>query len=132
MWPDATPPPSPPLEAQKADPTAEPLKFRNEAERVRAQMRRDMLSSLGGDDDGDIRFSISNPEKDAKKEALKEESELEKSMDWDEVVSGTKRVLAMDVSLPSPFFFPQLYSAAQLGMCEFKLTPRRPITSPSS
>lgn len=65
-------------------------------------MRRDMLSTLGGDDEGDIRFSISIPERDAEKEALKEESELEKQMDWDEVGSGTKRVLAMNVSSRFP------------------------------
>lgn len=58
-----------------------------------------MLTSLGSTSgEEDIRFSIAVPEKDAEKEALQKEEEEEKSMDWDQVVSGTKRVLAMNVS----------------------------------
>ncbi|EJT45576.1 hypothetical protein A1Q1_06022 [Trichosporon asahii var. asahii CBS 2479] len=111
LWPDATPPPSPPLDpaTTRADPTAEPLKFRNEAERVRAQMRRDMLTTLGPNaDDEDIRFSISVPERDEEKEALKQEAADEKAMDWDEVVSGTKRVLAMNAADNLAFLVSQL------------------------
>lgn len=96
LWPDATPPPSPPPPVR--DPTAEPLRVTSEAERVRAQMRRDMLTAMPDADEGDdIKFGVPRPSADPEKEALRRELDDEKSMDWDAVLAGTKRVLAMNV-----------------------------------
>lgn len=76
-----------------------------------------MLTTLGPNaDDEDIRFSISLPERDEEKEALKQEAADEKAMDWDEVVSGTKRVLAMNVRPPLPHIpFPHSLFTVEAG-----------------
>lgn len=88
------------------------------AEKLREQMRRDMLADLGGDDEEQVRFGVKPAETKAEakqKEDNTAESEGEEP-DWDEIVSGTKRVLAMKVS-----YFTRA-----------KLTPSLMITSLSS
>lgn len=71
------------------------------AEKLREQMRRDMLADLGGEDEELVRFGIKIPD-EKKTEAEGRKSEMEdkpgEEPDWDEMVSGTKRVLAMTVS----------------------------------
>jgi hypothetical protein len=73
------------------------------AERLREQMRRDMLSELGTEDDI-LSVGKSRTEGDAsaaaKASATMDEVVLDETsgVDWDEQVSGTKRVLSMDVS----------------------------------
>lgn len=64
---------------------------------MREQMRREMLSELGGDDEGSVRFGIPTA-KDALKEEVKandEQAAEDAQVDWEEMVSGTKRVLSM-------------------------------------
>jgi len=62
------------------------------AERMREQMRRDMLTDLDGEeeDDGDEGLPPG-------RKAEEEEADME-GVDWEEMVSPTKRVLSMDVS----------------------------------
>jgi hypothetical protein len=64
-------------------------------------MRRDMLTQLGGEDEERVRFGVkpaSGEQDRAAKEEIKEEKGYE-GIDWESVVSGTKKVLSMDVSL---------------------------------
>lgn len=65
-------------------------------------MRRDMLSQMGGEDEGDMRFGV-RPTADADERVAKAtEVEAKKEyedVDWESMVSGTKKVLTMDVSL---------------------------------
>ena len=73
---------------------------------VREQMRKDMLSSLGGDDGIDaggeeIRFGIpAAKELDAERQRAEElnDAKVEQGIDWESMASGTKRVLSMTVS----------------------------------
>lgn len=70
-------------------------------------MRKDMLSSLASGDEEDIRFGIPAAKDDKPKEdtagdkARQEDPKQEegKEVDWPSMVSGTKRVLSMTVSL---------------------------------
>ncbi|WVR09636.1 hypothetical protein IAU60_006709 [Kwoniella sp. DSM 27419] len=86
------------------------------AEKLRAQMRRDMLSELGTEDDdepGVMRFGVlENDEREARKAvATKPSEELtteEAKLDWEEHVSGTKRVLSMDAATYLAFEVDQL------------------------
>lgn len=70
------------------------------AARLREQMRRDMLSELGGEEEG-VRFSIAQ-KADALRAELKAEAEAKEGQgeepNWQELASGTKRVLNMTVS----------------------------------
>lgn len=68
------------------------------AARLREQMRRDMLSELGGDEDG-MRFSVAqNDAKASLAEAKAEATTDGDEPNWQELTSGTKRVLNMTVS----------------------------------
>lgn len=79
------------------------------AVKLREQMRRDMLAEMevnnddGSGRDGDVRFGIPGAKELAAEmaaaKAAKEEEEASAGVDWDEMVSGTKRVLSMTVSL---------------------------------
>jgi hypothetical protein len=84
------------------DPTISKTDNLSAAERLREQMRRDMLSQLGGDDEGNVRFGVksaseSNERPTTKEDELKREKKHE-GVDWESMVSGTKKVLTMDVS----------------------------------
>jgi hypothetical protein len=73
------------------------------AEKLRDQMRRDMLADLGGSEEDEVRFGIpaaaAKTEGDlAEPEKPPAEAPAADEPDWDEMVSGTKRVLAMNVS----------------------------------
>lgn len=65
-------------------------------------MRRDMLSELGGDDESSVRFGVIKDEvKESAKAGREDQAEKElegADVDWEAMVSGTKKVLAMDVS----------------------------------
>ena len=77
-------------------------------------MRRDMLSQLGGDDEGDVRFGV-RPKSarddlpPTREEEVKQEKQWE-GVDWESMVSGTKKVLAMDVSSRSALGTVVLYA----------------------
>jgi len=61
-------------------------------------MRRDMLSQLGGDDEENVRFSFKPPTEAAKvKEEEQKGTKGYEGVDWESMVSGTKKVLTMDV-----------------------------------
>ena len=63
-------------------------------------MRRDMLSELGAQDEGDVKFGIAQPEAPIEvKEERGIDVEGSGDVDWESMVPGTKRVLSMDVSL---------------------------------
>ncbi|WVQ75634.1 hypothetical protein IAR50_005263 [Cryptococcus sp. DSM 104548] len=84
---------------------------KSEAERLREQMRRDMLSDIDGtevedDDEKDVRFGVA-PDAAPRREKVedsgkeKEGEQVEKEedyegVDWEEHVPGTKRVLSME------------------------------------
>jgi hypothetical protein len=75
-------------------------KYVSEAEKLRERMRRDMLSEVKEEDEDGL-LGLSKPE--VKKAKAGEEAEQvlldeDCGVDWNEQVSGTKRVLAMDVS----------------------------------
>ncbi|KAL1410825.1 hypothetical protein Q8F55_001768 [Vanrija albida] len=83
--------PSPALELAAPEPAASSReKNMSAAERLRAHMRRDMLSELGGDEDGDVRFGAAPKDSESDKPAPTEPDET----DWPALVSPTKRVLA--------------------------------------
>lgn len=73
------------------------------AERMREQIRRDMLSELEGDED-DLAVGVKPPTStngavaDNGKDTAKPKEDYE-GVDWESMVSGTKRVLSMDVSI---------------------------------
>lgn len=67
------------------------------AERLREQMRKDMLSVMGGEDDSSMRFGVTASEDKAEARKEQEIEESYKGVDWEEMVSGTKKVLNMDV-----------------------------------
>lgn len=58
-----------------------------------------MLTQLGGEDEENVRFTIKPPSESAR---IKEEEQKEikgyEGVDWESMVSGTKKVLSMDVS----------------------------------
>ncbi|TYJ58984.1 hypothetical protein B9479_000423 [Cryptococcus floricola] len=84
---------------------------KSEAERLREQMRRDMLSDIdgaevGGDEEKDVKFGV-GPDTPPKREKVEdeekkkegeqvEEKEDYEGVDWEEHVAGTKRVLSME------------------------------------
>lgn len=102
--------PSPVGEASSApqaavhDPTISRSDNLSAAERLREQMRRDMLTQMGAVDEGDMRFGVKPPtgadvdDRPSKEEVLQQESKGYEGVDWESMVSGTKKVLAMDVS----------------------------------
>lgn len=95
--------PSPPPDAM---PIPERERLVSAAEKVREQMRKDMLSSLGQVEDEDrVRFGIPQA-KDGKTELREENAKVveENKVDWAAQVSGTKRVLSMAVSGISPWW----------------------------
>ena len=101
-----SPSPSPPLDLPAPtvkDPTISKTDNLSAAERLREQMRRDMLSQFGGEEEGDVRFGVRSAVKDederppTKEEEVKREKRYE-GVDWQSMVSGTKKVLTMDVS----------------------------------
>ncbi|WRT69997.1 uncharacterized protein IL334_006990 [Kwoniella shivajii] len=84
------------------------------AEKLREQMRKDMLSTLAGDeednDEGVIRFGLAQED-----ESLAEAKKLDKQKDdeyrgvnWQEHVQGAKRVLSMDPATYLQFVVDQL------------------------
>lgn len=97
--PSPTRSPSPPPAVY--DPTISKSTNLSAAEKLRDQMRRDMLSQLGGEDEENVRFTFKPPSEAAK---IKEEEQREtrgyEGIDWESMVSGTKKVLTMDVSHP--------------------------------
>ena len=94
---------------------------------VREQMRKDMLSSLGGDEELDaggeeIRFGIpAAKELEAERQRAEElnDAKVEQGIDWESMVSGTKRVLSMAVSVA-----PLLRSVLQSLGCISSRSPR--------
>ncbi|WVQ83658.1 hypothetical protein IAT38_005801 [Cryptococcus sp. DSM 104549] len=89
------------------------------AEKLREQMRREMLSELGGedsDDEGALRFGLPSDAKasgssELEKEKETDEQEKEKAqegVDWEEMVPGAKRVLSMDPATYLTFVVDQL------------------------
>jgi len=67
------------------------------AERLRDQMRRDMLADLGDEED-DVTFGRKGEaEEKRKKGETGEEAEEMDGVNWEEMVSPIKRVLSMDV-----------------------------------
>ena len=76
-------------------------------------MRRDMLSNLAGGDgnEDDVRFGVPAAKDDKPSEAGNRDrdddpkQEEGKDVDWEAMVSGTKRVLSMTVSY-QPLFKP--------------------------
>ena len=60
-----------------------------------------MLSQLGGEDEENVRFSFKPPTEAAQiKEEEQKETKGYEGVDWESMVSGTKKVLTMDVSHP--------------------------------
>lgn len=59
------------------------------AERLREQMRRDMLTDLGDDEEDGPGRTVGKPKK--------VDEDLD-GLEWEDMVSPTKRVLSMDVS----------------------------------
>jgi len=58
-----------------------------------------MLTQLGGEDEENVRFTIKPPSEAAKiKEEEQKETKGYEGVDWESMVSGTKKVLSMDVS----------------------------------
>jgi hypothetical protein len=98
-----SPSPEPTAAPVPYDPTISRSTNLSAAEKLREQMRRDMLTQLGGEDEERVRFGVKpasdEQERDAKAE-IKEEKGYE-GIDWESMVSGTKKVLSMDVSLPT-------------------------------
>jgi len=83
------------------DPTISRSTNLSAAEKLREQMRRDMLSQLGGEDEENVRFSFKPPTEAAQiKEEEQKETKGYEGVDWESMVSGTKKVLTMDVSHP--------------------------------
>ncbi|WWC72246.1 uncharacterized protein I206_106208 [Kwoniella pini CBS 10737] len=88
------------------------------AEKLREQMRRDMLSTLKSDansDDDDeeglVRFGIIKEDDDGLEEGKKLERKYEDEfagVDWNDQVNGAKRVLAMDPEIYLQFVVDQL------------------------
>ncbi|KAK4683583.1 hypothetical protein P7C73_g6656, partial [Tremellales sp. Uapishka_1] len=84
--------PLPPIESFAAD------KNMSAAERLRAEMRRDMLGDVGDVEEVSV-------------EKVKEEQERgeeEEGVDWEDLVSGTKRVLSMEPAEHLAFLVSQL------------------------
>ncbi|WOO81534.1 G patch domain-containing protein 11 [Vanrija pseudolonga] len=79
------------------------------AERLRAQMRRDMLSDLGGGEgeDEDIRFGVAPPKDDDEDKPAPAGAD-EAEIDWPSLVSGTKRVLSLTPQEHLAFLVSQL------------------------
>lgn len=103
LSPSRTPPRSPsPSLPPLPEPTAERSRIVSEAEKLREKMRKEMLSELGGEDDEDVKFGISKKDDDGEATSLskaKEEGAKDyEGVDWQAQVSGTKRVLSMEVS----------------------------------
>lgn len=95
---------TPRLASPPPDAVPERERLVSAAEKVREQMRRDMLSSLGQvDDEDNVRFGIPQA-KDDKAELREEDAKVveENKVDWPAQVSGTKRVLSMAVSRIAP------------------------------
>lgn len=83
------------------DPTISKSDNLSAAEKLREQMRRDMLSQLGGEEEGKVRFGVGPTTDSEDRPATEPEVKQEKgyeNVDWQSMVSGTKRVLTMDVS----------------------------------
>lgn len=85
--------------------TSTRVKIVSDAEKLREKMRREMLSELGGGEEatGDVKFGIPSKDKespatDAEDEPSQEGFKDLEGVDWPAQVSGTKRVLAMEVS----------------------------------
>jgi hypothetical protein len=60
-----------------------------------------MLTQLGGDDEENVRFSFKPPSEVTQARVEEEERKETKGyegVDWESMVSGTKKVLTMDVS----------------------------------
>jgi hypothetical protein len=85
------------------DPTISRSTNLSAAEKLREQMRRDMLSQLGGENEENVRFSLKVPSDEVArvKEEEQKESKGYEGVDWESMVSGTKKVLTMDVSCRS-------------------------------
>ncbi|WVW86410.1 hypothetical protein I302_108456 [Kwoniella bestiolae CBS 10118] len=88
------------------------------AEKMREQIRRDMLSTLKSEDDDDdgeegvVRFGVigdeSREELEGGKKLQKAEDDEYEGVDWEEHVNGAKRVLSMDPSTYLQFVVDQL------------------------
>jgi len=77
-------------------------------------MRRDMLTQLGGEDEENVRFTFKPPSEIAKaKEEEQKETKGYEGIDWESMVSGTKKVLTMDVSHLA-FLFPSALLTGRL------------------
>lgn len=58
-----------------------------------------MLSQLGSEDEERVRFGVKAPDAEQER-VMKEEQKVQKGyegVDWESMVSGTKKVLTMDV-----------------------------------
>ncbi|TXT15802.1 hypothetical protein VHUM_00305 [Vanrija humicola] len=111
LYPDDVTPsrsPSPELEevALPAPVATTRAKNMSAAERLRAQMRRDMLSELGGSDDGDVKFGV--PRAAEEDEAKPAPADTDDKTDWASLVSGTKRVLSLSPAEHLAFLVSQL------------------------
>ncbi|ORY31652.1 hypothetical protein BCR39DRAFT_493693 [Naematelia encephala] len=84
------------------------------AEKLREEMRRDMLTQLGGeedsdnDEDDDLAFGKISRQVDEKPERKKQSLEDWDGIDWAEMVSGAKKVLSMEPKTHLTFLVDQL------------------------
>lgn len=118
------------------DPTISRSENLSAAERLREQMRRDMLTQMGGEDEGDVRFGVKpKSETDDRPPTAAEDEQRKKEspeVDWESMVSGTKKVLTMDVSRGLPHFVilstPLTESARHAShLPHLPVTPRTPV-----
>lgn len=93
LFPEYSPSPSPPPEGRQRDSAN-----LSEAERMRAKIRREMLSAAdGSDDEGDLAMGARRA--DVEREERKAQR-VEDGIDWESHLSGVKRVLNEDVGCP--------------------------------
>lgn len=97
---EEVPLPVPPVTAREKNMSA--------AERLRAQMRRDMLSDLGEKDEEDIKFGVVAPKADGEDKPVPAAAAAGADVDWPSLVSGTKRVLALTPQEHLAFLVSQL------------------------
>jgi hypothetical protein len=89
-----------------ADPTVEVAersgRYVSEAERTRERMRRDMLTVIPTDEEDEVLARKKRLGLDGEAIGAKpvEDTKVYGDIDWKEMVSGTKKVLGMDVSWP--------------------------------
>ncbi|BEI84498.1 hypothetical protein CcaverHIS002_0411020 [Cutaneotrichosporon cavernicola] len=79
----------------------------NKAEALRDQMRRDMLTELGEGSEDSIRFGVPIHRDEVKAEAAADAVE-EAAVDWESMVRGTRRVLAMSADEHLAYLVSQL------------------------